>query len=338
MSFDIKPETDSEQRAASRMPVSSLSRFVQRPEVPALTFLLVLLCVLAFTTPGFATAANLRGVVEQAVVVAIVALAVNLLIIAGEIDISTGSTVAVCAFVYGNTAMLTGGTWIALVAAMGAGTASGLFNGILSTYGRVPSIITTLGTLFILRGIVLVVAGAQVLNLAPESRLLGTGQFIGLPISVITLVFLVGCSAILERHSTFGRDLFAIGGNARAAREVGLPIKRRRLTAFILVGICCGIASAVYLGQIGQLQATAATGLELRVIAAIVLGGTSILGGRGTTSSPIIGAMLVGVILNAMTLNRVPGTYELVVLGSLILLAVSFDGLRTRIVTKRAGS
>lgn len=315
---------------------SSVGRLSARPEMPSLIFLILLVVALSVATPGFATFANLRSVLEQVAVVAIVALAVNQVVLAGEIDVSTGSLLAVCSFVFGNIALAYGGTLLPLCGALIAGGVIGAINGALATYGRVPSIIATVGALFILRGIVLLSGGAQVINLAADSRAFGAGRLLGIPISIIVLALLFLAMQVLSRHSTFGRDVYAIGGNPRAARTVGLPIHRVRLLTFVLSGLSCGLAAAVLLGQIGQLQATAATGFELKVVAAIVLGGTRITGGRGSNASPVIGAVLVGVILNALTLNRVPGSYELLVLGTLILAAVSFDGVRQRLMSGRA--
>lgn len=310
--------------------------FLSRPETPSLVFLIALVVVLAVATPAFLTFANLTSVLEQIVVVSIVALAVNQVVLAGEIDVSTGSLVAVCAFVYGNIALATGGSWIPLLGAVAMGGAIGAFNGLLSTYGRVPSIIATIGMLFILRGLVLLAAGAQVLNLAAESRVFGLGSIAGLPTSIVVLVVLILVTTMVSFHTVFGRNVYAVGGNARAARSIGLPVRQVRLLTFVFSGLSCGLAAAVLLGQIGQLQATAATGFELRVIAAVVLGGTSITGGRGSNAAPVIGAILVGVILDALTLNRVPGTYELLVLGGLILAAISFDGARLRFTGGRS--
>lgn len=305
-------------------------RFLIRPEAAPTLFLLLLIVVLGLTTAGFSAVANLNGILEQVAVVGIVALAVNQVILSAEIDVSTGSALAVCAFVYGNIAMQIGGFLIPLVVSLAVGGGIGLLNGIFITKGRIPSIITTLGMLFILRGVVLLVAASQVLNLSPESRALGLGSILGLNISIFILGVMYLTFEILNRHSTWGRNILAVGGNQRAARMVGLPLGSIKLWAFVATGLSCGLAAAVFLGQIGQLQATAATGFELRVIAAVVLGGTSITGGRGSPLAPVIGAVLVGVILNALTLNKVPGTLEQMVLGALILLAISFNALRHR--------
>jgi ribose/xylose/arabinose/galactoside ABC-type transport system permease subunit len=121
-----------------------------------------------------------------------------------------------------------------------------------------------------------------------------------------------------------------VGSNRRAADAVGLRAGFVKFRCFVAVGLGCGLAGAVFAGQIGEIQATAATGFELQAIAAVVLGGTSITGGRGSTFAPVFGALLVGVILNALTLNSVPGTFEQLVLGTLILAAISIDAVRFR--------
>ena len=306
-----------------------------RPETPALLFLILLLVVFSATTKGFFSANNFLGILEQGVIIAIVGLAVNQVILSAEIDVSVGSVLAVCAFIYGNLAMIFGGNLLPLFATLAVGTTIGLLNGVLSTYGKVPSIITTLGALFVYRGLILLLAGAQVLNVPKSSRVLGLSDIAGIPVSVLLLVVLTVVFYWVSTNTNWGRNIYAVGGNESGANTLGLPANRTRLIAFVLSGAACGLAAAVFLGQIGQLQATAGTSFELRVITAVVLGGTSIRGGRGSVFSPIVGALLVGVILNAMTLNRVPGTMELFVLGVLILLSVSSEGLRQRYLEKK---
>jgi len=337
MSRSLDPISPASDGSRARNLLAGVWRAVlHRPEAPSVVFLLLLLAALSIGTPGFLSAANLRGIVEQVAVVSIVALAVNQVILAGEIDVSTGSVVAACAFVYGNVAEMQGGWASPALAALATGLVLGLINGIVSTYGKVPSIITTLGALFIYRGVVLLLAGAQVLNLDPASRVFGLGTLLGIPTSIVVLIGLGLTMDAIARHTALGRNIYAVGGNSRAARTIGLPVNRVRAATFVLSGVCCAIAAAVMIGQIGQLQATAATGLELKVIAAVVLGGTGIAGGRGSTFAPVIGALLVGVILNAMTLNRVPGTFELLVLGTLILLAVGVENMRVRLSERRS--
>lgn len=337
MSRSLDPLSSAAQVGRTRSAAESAWRAIlHRPEAPSALFLLLLIALLSACTQGFLSAANLRGIVEQVAVVSIVALAVNQVILSGEIDVSTGSVVAACAFVFGNVAEMQGGWALPVLAALATGLVLGLINGIVSTYGKVPSIITTLGALFIYRGVVLLLAGAQVLNLDPASRVFGLGTLLGIPTSIVVLIGLGLTMDAIARHTSLGRNIYAVGGNSRAARTIGLPVNRVRAATFVLSGLCCAIAAAVMIGQIGQLQATAATGLELKVIAAVVLGGTSIAGGRGSTFAPVVGALLVGVILNAMTLNRVPGTFELLVLGTLILLAVGVENMRSRFSARRS--
>ena len=301
-------------------------------QAPPLIFLLLLVGLLSVSTAGFASIDNLRSIIDQVAVVGIVALAVNMVILSGEIDVSVGSLLAVCAFVYGNVAMKTGGSLGPLGVSLVVGALLGAVNGLLVTRARVPSIIATLGMLLTLRGGVLLFGANQVINLEPASRVFGLGGFGGVSVSALVLGLMLALFWLLERHSTCGREVFAVGGNLRAARLAGLPVSSVKFLCFVGSGLACALASAVFIGQIGQLQATAATGFELRVIAAVVLGGTSIAGGRGSVLAPIVGAVFVGVILNGMTLNRVPGSWEQLVVGFLILAAISFDSIRNRLL------
>ena len=317
-------------RISARVP-QQLEEALKWAPAPPLVFLTVLVGALVVTTPGFAAFANLRSIIDQVAVVGIVALAVNMVILSGEIDVSVGSLLAVCAFIYGNIAMSFGGSLAPLGASLAAGLLLGAANGVLVAVARVPSIIVTLGTLLTLRGAVLLFGADQVINLSSGSRALGLASFSGVSVSALVMVFVSALFWLLGRHSIWGRDVFAVGGNLRAAQLAGLPVRRIKLFCFIASGLACGLASAVFIGQIGQLQATAATGFELRVIAAVVLGGTSIAGGRGSIFSPIVGAILVGVILNGLTLNRIPGSWEQLVVGLLILASISFDSIRARL-------
>lgn len=313
------------------VPGAALRRGVRRPEAAPLAFLLILAALLGATTPGFLAPDNLVSIVSQVAVVGIVALALNQVILSGEIDVSVGSLLAACAFVFTAIAARTGGTALALLGALAIGGAIGVVNGLLVTIGRVPSIIATLGMLLSLRGGVLLVGANGVLLVPEHSRGLGLGQLLGVPAPIVLLAAVFIVFDLVNRHTTWGRDVLAVGSNRRAAFAVGLPVVAIKFRCFIASGLACGLASGVFAGQLGEMQATAATGFELQAIAAVVLGGTSITGGRGSTLAPLIGAVLVGVILNALTLNSVPGTFEQLVLGSLILAAIATDAIRFRI-------
>jgi ribose/xylose/arabinose/galactoside ABC-type transport system permease subunit len=147
---------------------------------------------------------------------------------------------------------------------------------------------------------------------------------------VLLLVFAV--VAVLGRFSTWGRDVMAAGGNRRAARFAGLPVDRTRLLAFVLTGALVGVAATILVGRVASVTQDAGKNLELQVVAAVVIGGTSIAGGRGSAVAALVGPILIGVFLNGLVLLKVPGVWQNVVLGGLILLAVSTDAVRRRIV------
>lgn len=320
---------------ARRAQQPSLRRFLRRPEAPSLIFLVILVGALSVGTGEFLTVDNVQGVLTQIAVLGIVALGVNQIILCGEIDVSTGSLLAVCAFAYGTVATSLGGTWLPLLASLIVGGGVGLINGLLVTAGRLPSIIATLGTQFVLRGLILLAAGAVVLDLPSPSRVLGIGTLLGIQTPILVLFGVFVLFALLSRHTTWGRDVLAIGGNRRAARLAGVAVDSVRFRAFVLGGLGTGLAAAVFLSQIGELQATAGTGFELQVIAAVVIGGTSIKGGWGSTLAPLVGATLIGVILDAMAILKIAGVYQDLVLGAIILLAISSDVLRRRILGER---
>jgi len=266
-------------------------------------------------------------------VLGVVALAVNQVVLSGEIDISTGSMLGLCAVAAGAVALSTGGIVVPLLAGVGVGALAGALNGALVTLGRIPSIIVTLGMLYALRGVILLVTGGTWITGVPEStRFMGTGKVLGISVPVIILFGLFLVMELVNRHSTWGRNVFAVGGNRRAARFAGLPVNRVRFAAFALVGVFVGIASLIYLGRAGSVQTNTGVGLELQVVAAVVIGGTSIAGGRGSSLAALTGAVLIGVILNGLILLGVPGIWQDAVLGALILLAVATDVLRRRII------
>lgn len=314
-----------------------LRRFLIRPEAPALVFLAALVVVFSVSSDKFLNVSNLESILTSVAVLGMIALAVNQVILSGEIDISTGSMLGLCAVAAGAVATSFGGLLLPLLAGVAVGAVVGAINGLLVTAGRIPSIIVTLGMLYTLRGVILLVTGGSwITGIPAETRVLGTGSVLGVsfPMVILFIVFLV--MEMVSRHSTWGRNVFAVGGNRRAARFAGLPIDRVRFLAFVLVGVFVGIASVIYMGRAGSVQTNTGTGLELQVVAAVVIGGTSISGGRGSSLAALTGAVLIGVILNGLVLVGVPGIWQQAVLGALILLAVSTDVVRRRLLGDKA--
>jgi ribose/xylose/arabinose/galactoside ABC-type transport system permease subunit len=313
---------------------ASVRRWLMRPEAPALVFLVLLMSVFSLTADSFLRGPNIQSIVTQVAVVGIIALAVNQVILCAEIDISTGSMLGLCAVTAGMASTAAGGGLVLpLLAGVATGAIVGAVNGLLITLGRVPAIIVTLGMLYALRGVILLITGGSfVTGIPADTRALGVGTVLGINTPVIVLLTLFAVMALVGGHSTWGRNVFAVGGNRRAARLAGLSVDRTRFLAFVLVGVFTGIASVIYLGRAGAVQTTAGTGLELEVIAAVVVGGTSIAGGRGSALAVLVGATLIGVILNGILLLGVPSVWQSFVLGALILLAVSVDAVRRRLV------
>jgi len=316
---------------------SLLRRFLLTPEAPALVFLVALVTFFEISTGRFLTPDNVEGVLAQVAVLGIVALGVNQVVLSGEIDISVGSMLGLCCVAAGYVATASGGIVLPLLAAVAMGAVAGGINGVLVAWGRVPAIIVTLGGLYGLRGLILIWTGGTWITGVPrESRVLGVGSTFGILNPVLVLLLLLVVMTVVNRHTGWGRNVFAVGGNRKAARLAGLPINRTRFLTFLLVGLFVGIAATVFLGRAGTVQSNTGAGLELQVVASVVIGGTSIAGGRGSSLAAVTGAVLIGVILNGMILMRVPGIWQNVVLGGLILLAVSTDSLRRRILGGRS--
>ena len=316
---------------------AALRRWLSWPAAPSLLFLALLLIGFSIGTERFLSIGNLESILTSVTVLGIIAMAVNQVILAGEIDISTGSMMGLCAMVGGIVATTYGGILLPLLAAVAVGAAAGALNGLLVTVGRVPAIIVTLGMLYALRGVILLITGGEWVSGIPgETRLLGLGSVLGVSVPVIILLSLFAVMALVSRHTVWGRNVYAVGGNRDASRLIGLPVDWTRFTTFVLVGVCVGLAAMVFIGRTGGIQTNAGAGLELQVIAAVVIGGTSIAGGRGSALAALVGAVLIGTILNGMILVGVPGIWQDAVLGALILLAITGDVLRRRMLGAEA--
>ncbi len=326
---DVRPEPATVPHEAT----SGLRRFLQRPETPGLLFLVGMILVFSLAVDNFARLNNFHNILLQVSVIGIIALGVNLVILGGEIDISMGSLLGLAAMAAGTVAVATGSLWATLGMGIAVGVGAGAVTGLIVTKGRVPAIIVTLGMLYALRGtILLVTGGSSVSGIPMEARTLGRAEYLGIGAPVWLLLGAFLMTWALLRHTTWGRDVLAVGGNRRAARMSGLALDRTRWLTFVISGAFVGLAAVVFVGRTAGVQPSAGLGLELEAIAAVVLGGTSIAGGRGSAASPLIGALIIGVISNAMVLQRVPGVWQSAVLGALILAAVAVDGFRTRVL------
>jgi rhamnose transport system permease protein len=325
-----------------RQLVTAIGRF---REAGILFVLVLLIAFTALNSSSFLTSSNLQGIALDITILTVVAIGETVVILTRNIDLSVGSIVGFTALFVGVVLKVHSG--IPVIAALGLGAAVGLVfglgNGLLITVGRVPAIIATLGTLSIYRGLVFVYSNGSgqpevtaadlpngFLNLATET-VLGIRVFF-----IIPLVLLIAAAYWL-RQTRSGREVYAVGGNPVAARLAGINSGRIVLFAFALSGALAGLGGVLYTSRYAQVDTLAGTGLELNVIAAVVIGGTSTLGGTGGITGTLIGCILLGVINNSLILLSGPGEAQFwrgAVYGAIILGAVVTDALISRRLQK----
>ncbi|MFC5749938.1 substrate-binding domain-containing protein [Actinomadura rugatobispora] len=297
----------------------------------ALAGLAVLVVVLALLSGDFLTVTNLLNVGVQAAVVAILAFGVTFVIVTGGIDLSVGAVAALSAVVLAWTATGQGVPWpIAAVLAVATGVAAGLVNGALITYGKLPPFIATLAMLGVARGLALVISEGS--PIALPDAVTRVGDTIGsyLPVPVIVMVAMGLLTAFVLARTYSGRAMYAIGGNEEAARLSGIRVSRQKLVTYALSGAFAAVAGIVLAGRLASAQPQAANGYELDAIAAVVIGGASLSGGKGRAFGTLVGALILAVLRNGLNLLSVSAFWQQVVIGVVIALAVLLDTVRRR--------
>lgn len=294
--------------------------------------LIVVFVGLALTTDNFLTVGNLFNVGVQTTVVAIIAVGATLVIITSGIDLSVGA-VAALSGVLGAMLMVDAGVppSLAVVAGTGVGALAGLVNGFLVTRARMAPFIATLGMMTVARGLVMIITDAQSVFGLPDSfRLLGQGAFGLVPIPIIALVVVALAGGFVLRRTTLGRYAYAIGSNEEAARLSGIRTTRYLTSVYVIAGALAGFAGMIAMSRVNSGQPNYGIGLELDVIAAVVIGGTSLFGGQGTITGTLIGAFLIALIRNGAVLLGINTFYQSVIVGVIIWLAVYWDQYRRR--------
>ena len=288
---------------------------------------LVVLCgVLWILTPYFLTVSNLLNVAEQTSINAIVAVGMTFVILSAGIDLSVGSIVALAGVVLGQA--LAGGRAmpVAVPLALATGLGCGLVNGGLISWGGLPPFIVTLGTMSIARGAALLVTeGRPISGFDPAFRVIATGRlgYIPAPVIVMALVYLVA-HFVLSR-TTFGRYVYAIGGNEEATRLSGVDVRFHKTMVYVVCGVTSAIAAALLTARLNTAQPIAGIMYELDAIAAVVIGGTSLSGGEGNLGGTLIGALTMGVLRNGLNLLGVSSFLQQLVIGVVIIVAVLID-------------
>ena len=289
---------------------------------------LVVLCVVLWAaTPHFLTISNLLNVLEQTSINAIVAVGMAFVIISGGIDLSVGSVLAVAGIALALALEGRAPAPAAIILALATGTACGLANGLLITFGRLPPFIATLGMMSVARGAALMLAeGRPISGFSEGFRALATARVLTIvpaPVLLTAVVYLV--AHFVLNHTVFGRATYAIGGNEEAARLSGVHVRFHKTAVYGVAGLTSAVAAILLTARLNSAQPTAGTMYELDAIAATVIGGTSLLGGEGTLVGALIGALIMGVLRNGLNLLNVSSFFQQVVIGAVIIGAVLID-------------
>ena len=288
---------------------------------------LVALCgILWILTPYFLTTSNLLNVAEQTSLNAIIAVGMTFVIVSGGIDLSVGSLVALAGVALGASLQAGRPAAVAISIALAIGFACGIGNGVLIAWGRLPPFIVTLGTMSIARGAALVATeGRPISGFDAPFRALATGRigFVPAPVVVTAVVYVV--AAFVLARTTFGRYVYAIGGNEEATRLSGVAVRFHKTMIYGVCGLTSAIAAVVLTARLNSAQPIAGMMYELDAIAATVIGGTSLLGGEGTLGGTLVGALIMGVLRNGLNLLGVSSFLQQIVIGAVIVVAVLLD-------------
>jgi rhamnose transport system permease protein len=298
-------------------------------EVGILLVLLATVVVVGIQAPLFFSVPNFEQILLNVSLIAIVVVGQTTVVLTRNVDLSVGSVVGLVAFATGDllkehTLGVAGAIAVGCVLGIGLGA----LNGLIITVGRVPAIVATLGTLYVYRGIDFLIAGGKQVSAIdlPRGYLgIASSSVAGIPTLILAAAVIALVAAYLLRNSGIGRQLYAIGSNPAAAEVVGIPSQRLIFGAFVVCGLLAGVAGVLWGSRFGSVNALAASGLELQVIAAVVVGGVNIFGGSGTVIGAVLGAVLLATIQNALLILHLSEFWLLAIDGAVILLAVTAD-------------
>ena len=309
-----------------------LRRFSIPQTTPLIIFLLAMMLFFSITSEYFFDIENFRNILVALAVTGIVCIPGTFLMVAGQVDLSVGSAAAVSGMLLAQT-VNDKGIAFGLAVCLAFGLVLGIINGFFVTVVGVNSLITTLGGLATLYGVALLVGNGQT-KMMFGFEWLGTAQPFKIPLPIIIFVSLAVIGIITLRRTSYGRSLYAIGANPNAARVVGIRSNRILFITFVLSSVSAALAGAVLASQLSAGDPNAARGLELEVVTAIVLGGASLAGGRGTVLGTVLGLIVIQVLNNGLILLDIPSFWQRIAQGILLIAAVSFDKIRQKTVSQ----
>jgi len=299
--------------------------------VGILMVLVALVILMSAIAPNFNRVDNLLNIARSISVNAILAAGMTLVILTGGIDLSVGSIVAVSGVVSVIAAIAGVPAPVAICIGLAVGAACGLVNGALTAYLSLAPFIVTLGTMTFLRGLAYTITeGQPIVSSSLNFKDIGNGYLWGIPMPVIVMAIVYVIVWFILGRTRYGRHVYAVGGNAEAAKLAGVRVKRVVTSVYVLAGACSGLAGVIFAARVISAQPTAGTGYELDAIAAVVLGGTSLAGGRGRIVGTLIGSVILGVLGTGLILLNVPFFTQLLIKGVVIILAVAIDSLKQR--------
>lgn len=309
---------------------SLAQRFSAVPQEGGLVvFLVVLGTWFTLGSEFFLTGNNIRNILLSVSVLGILAAPSTLLLISGNFDLSIGSAAALCGVTFGMVAE-SHSLALAMLAAVGVGLAAGVGNGVLVAYFGISSLIVTLGTLSVFRGVAQLRSNGQTTRL-DAFRWLGSGEVLGVPVQIGLFVIVVVIFGLVMRYTTFGRSVFAIGSSQQAARLAGIRIRPTLFALFVLSGLLAALAGLILSSQLRAASPNTAGGLELSVVAAVILGGASLNGGRGTILGTVLGVLILGTLNNGLTILSISSFWQEIARGLVLILAVGLDQVRLRL-------
>jgi ribose/xylose/arabinose/galactoside ABC-type transport system permease subunit len=295
-----------------------------------LGLMLVLILVFSLTAEQFFSTAVLFNILTQTSIYIVLGVGLTIVLAAGDIDISIGSIVGLCATIAGLGMISAGLPWpVGILAMILVGVLCGLFNGVMAAVIGVPSIIVTLGSLTFFRGLAYLIGEGEVLMRFPPFIVwLGEGTVLGVPVPVWIAALTALWGWAFLKLTRAGRQITAVGGNQEAARLAGISVVRARMLAFVIMGILAALATLIIVARQDASQPVMGAGMELQVLAAVVLGGTSLFGGRGVIAGTVLGALILSILQTGLLLSGVVQFWQLVAVGLLLIAVVAIRMLR----------
>nr|WP_281004424.1 ribose ABC transporter permease [Maridesulfovibrio salexigens] len=299
-------------------------------EQKTLIALVVMIVIVSFLNPNFFTTGNILNILRQTAINAVMAVGMTLVILTAGIDLSVGSVLALCGAVGASLIAAQMPVIVAVGAALGAGAILGGISGVIIAKGKVQAFIATLVSMTLVRGLTLVYTDGRPIStgfteVADSFAFIGTGYLLGIPFPIWIMAFTFGAAWYLLNHTRLGRYIYALGGNEEATRLSGINVDRIKIAVYAIAGFLSALSGLIVTSRLSSAQPTAGYGYELDAIAAVVLGGTSLMGGKGTIMGTLLGALIIGFLNNALNLLDVSSYYQMIAKALVILLAVLVD-------------